>query len=217
MRPWSYSRLGTYETCPKQYWYSYVENMPGFRPPSPAADRGSNIHAKAEAYLIGQVAIYPPELQKVATHAMKLKVKKALAEQELAVTDKWEPCEYKAPEAYVRGIIDILYEDVEGVHIQDWKTGQVYNSHPAQMEFYTALVAAHYPTATNYLTTLVYIDQGLVTKPKVVDPERIKPIRMLLDGRIGIAEEDTIFPVDPNENKCKWCDYSKRFGGPCQY
>jgi hypothetical protein len=85
------------------------------------------------------------------------------------------------------------------------------------MEFYTALAASHYPTAASYITTLVYIDQGLVTKPKITAPERVRPIRLLLDGRIRNAETDTIFPVNPAESKCKWCDYSKRYGGPCRY
>jgi len=216
VRPWSYSRLSCYEDCPKQYWYSYVENVPGFREPSPAAERGTDIHAKAEQYLVGQLKIYPPELQKVSSHAMKLKTIGAKAEVKLGAKEDWSPCGFEDKDAMIRGIIDILYEVPDGVHIQDWKTGQVYGSHASQMEFYTALVAAHYPTATNYFTTLVYIDQGLVTRPRSVDPGRIKPIRMLLKGRIENAEADTIFPVQPG-SQCKWCDYSKRYGGPCQY
>jgi hypothetical protein len=216
MRPWSHSRLSTYEDCPKQYWYSYVENLPGFRPESPAAMRGSGIHDRAEQYLLGKISMYPPELQKVSSHAMSLKRFKAQPEVHLGVTEKWEPCDYRDPKAYLRGIIDILFEDTDGVHVEDWKTGQVYNSHAGQMETYTAIVAAHYPTAPSYITRLVYIDQGLVTAPKRIEQDRVKPIRLLLDGRIGNAEEDTIFPVKPGAI-CKWCDYSKRYGGPCVY
>jgi hypothetical protein len=160
--------------------------------------------------------MYPPELQKVSAHAMGLKRLKAQPEVKLGVTEKWEPCGYNDPDTYLRGIIDILFEDADGVHVEDWKTGQVYNSHAGQMETYTAIVAAHYPKATSYVTRLVYIDQGLVTAPRKVEIDRVKPIRMLLDGRIKNAEEDTIFPTKPGQ-ACKWCDYSKRYGGPCQY
>ena len=216
MRPWSHSRLSTYEDCPKQYWYSYVEKMPGFRPPSPAANRGSAIHTAAEEYLLNVRKIYPPELQKVSGHAMLLKTKKIQAELKLAVTDKWEPCDYKDENAYLRGIIDILYVEDKHIHIQDWKTGQVYASHPTQMENYVAIAAAHFPEATHYVTRLVYIDQGIVTSPKVTEVARLKPIRMLMDGRIKNAEDDTIFPTTPGQG-CRWCDYSKKYGGPCQY
>jgi len=216
MRPWSYSRLSTYEDCPKSYWYNYVENMPGFRPPSPAANRGTGIHTAAEEYLKGVRKIYPPELQKVSGHAMLLKSKKAQSELKLAVTDKWEPCDYKDPNAYLRGVIDILYPEDKHVHVQDWKTGQIYPGHPVQMENYVAIAAAHFPEATHFVTRLVYIDQGIVTPPKFTEVARLKPIRMLMDGRIKNAEDDTIFPVQPGSG-CKWCDYSKKYGGPCQY
>jgi hypothetical protein len=145
---------------------------------------------------------------------MGLKRLKARPEVMLGVTEKWEPCAFNEADTYLRGIIDILYEDTDGIHVEDWKTGQVYASHAGQMEFYTALVAAHYPKAAGYITRLVYIDQGLVTAPRRVEPDRVKPIRLLLDGRIKNAEEDTIFPVNPG-NACKWCNYSQKFGGPC--
>jgi len=220
MRPWSYSRLSTYEECPKQYWYSYVENMPGFREESPAKDRGRDIHAEAEAYLKGELTMYPSSLQRVAAHAMLLKSKKATSEQSLAVNDKWEPCEYDSTETYLRGIIDISFtqevEDGEEVHVEDWKTGQAYNSHPIQMEMYVALMSAYHPKAVRYVTRLIYTDLGMVTPPKITEPIRIKPIRMMLDGRIANAEADEIFPVRVGSH-CKWCEYSSRYGGPCPH
>lgn len=216
MRPWSHSRLSTYEECPKQYQYSYVENLPGFRPTSPAATRGSAIHAQAESYLLGKLIMYPPELQKVASHAMMLKAKKATAEQKLAITDKWEPCDYKSKDAYFRGVVDVSYVDGDTVHVEDWKTGQTYASHPVQMETYVAILSAYHPTAVKFISRLIYIDQGVVSVPKVTLAERIKPIRMMLDGRINIAETDGIFPVRSGTH-CRFCDYSQRFGGPCPH
>jgi len=216
VRPWSYSRLSTYEECPKQYWYSYVENIPGFRPQSTAANRGSAIHAQGERYLLGELKIYPPEFQRVSGHLMGLKAKKATPELKLAVTDKWEPCDYKDPNAYLRGIIDVLYLEGENLHIEDFKTGQIYDSHPVQMENYVAIASAHYPQAAVFVTRLIYVDQGMVTSPKRTEAHRLKPIRMLMDGRIKNAEDDTIFPTTPGQ-KCKWCDYSRKYGGPCQY
>jgi hypothetical protein len=216
VRPWSYSRLSTYEDCPKQYWYSYVENMPSFRPDSPASERGTLIHEEGEAYLLGKVPIYPVAYQKVATHIMGLKSKNAMPEMKMAVDDKWTAVDYKAPEAYFRGIIDVHYETDEGktVCIEDFKTGQVYDHHTKQMDDYIPLVAAQYPDAERFITRLIYVDQGIVTPPKTVESARLKPIRLLLDGRIENAEADTIFPVKPGR-PCKWCGYSQRYGGPC--
>jgi len=215
-RPWSYSRKGTYTDCPKQYWYKYVERLPGFRPASTAANRGQTIHAAAEDYLKAGV-MYPKELQKVAGHAMAIKGRKAIPELKYAVTETWEACDYEAPEAYFRGIIDITYESDEGktLHIEDWKTGQVYPEHAKQLEEYVALAAPQWPLAEEYATRLIYIDQGVVTPIKKYAKEKLKPIRIMMDAVIQSAESDTIFPETPSTSACRWCDYHAKHGGPC--
>lgn len=215
-RPWSYSRLSTYEDCPKQYEYRYIEKMPGSKPTSAAASRGSEIHSMGEEYLLGKRMIYPPEFQKVSGHMMLLKAKKALPEEKMAVNDKWENVPYDADDAYFRGIIDVHYTEDDAVHVQDFKTGQVYDSHPKQMEVYVALAASRYPEAKVFHTRLIYVDQGIITATKTTERDRVKPIRLLLDGRIKIAEEDEIFPVRAGSH-CRWCDYSRRYGGPCPH
>jgi hypothetical protein len=83
------------------------------------------------------------------------------------------------------------------------------------MEDYVALSASQYPEAEKFETRIIYIDQGVVTPAKVTEVARVKPIRLLLDGRINIAEEDTIFPTTPSARICGWCDYSRKYGGPC--
>jgi hypothetical protein len=219
MRPWSYSRKSTYEDCPKQFWFSYVEGIPSFRPPSPAASRGTDIHQKAEDYLNGKMAIYPKELQKVAGHAMKLKSLGAKPEGKTCVNQKWEIVEWDDPLGYYRGVLDVMYTQNDGkdVHIEDWKTGQIYDSHPKQMEEYVSIGAAIYPKAERYITRLIYIDQGIVTPEKITLAERIRPIRLLLDAGIENAETDTIFEERPAPKKCDWCNYAKKYGGPCKY
>lgn len=216
MRPWSYSRLKTWEDCPKSYFYSYVEKVPSSREVGPAASRGTELHAKAEAYLKDELKIYPPEFQGVAGHTMLLKSKKAIPEQKLAVAEDWSPREWTDDDVYARGIIDVIYVDDGVVHVQDWKTGQIYDTHPDQLATYVALAAAHYPDATEFRARAIYIDQGVISKPVSTRSDRVKPIRMLLDGRIKNAEADEIFPTRAG-SACKWCDYSKKYGGPCAF
>jgi len=216
MRPWSYSRLSCYESCPLQYQYRYVEALPSPRPSSAAASRGSDIHELCEAYLKDELKMYPPEIQKVSSHAMMLKTKKAIPEQRLAVNDKWEPAEWDDKDVYMRGIIDVIYTEDGVVHVQDWKTGQIYDSHKDQLSSYVAIAAAHHPEAKEYRVRAIYIDQGVVSVPVTTTSDRVKPIRLLLDGRIQAAEADTIFPTRSG-SACKWCDYSRKFNGPCSF
>jgi len=193
-----------------------VENLPESKPQSPAAERGTKIHLEGENYLLNKTFLCPPSYQKVSAHVMGLKARRAIPEMKMAVNDKWEPVDYKAPDAYFRGIIDVHYVHEDTLYIEDFKTGQIYDSHPKQMEVYTALAAAEYPEVKEITTRLIYVDQGIVTPPKTVPVERLKPIRMLMDGRIGNAEEETIFPATPSTNACRFCGYHGKYGGPCK-
>ena len=215
-RPWSNSRLSTYQTCPKQFWYSYIENVPVTREPPEAMARGSLVHEKADKYLKGELKMYPPELQPVAAHAMRLKALHVDSEQKLAVKEDWSICDFDDKDAYFRAVLDILYVAGQTVYIQDWKTGQIYDHHTIQLDQYTALAAAHFPEATAFEQRLIYIDQGIVTKPKLVEVGKVKGIRIMLEGEIKIAEDDEIFPVRVG-NHCKRCDFSSRYGGPCPH
>lgn len=215
-RPWSFSRYSSYEECPRKYQYTYVDHLPSLRPDSPAASRGTEIHSLAEQYLLGTIPMYPPELQKVAAHAMLLKAKKATPEQKLAVREDWSPCAFEDADAYLRAIIDVIYTDAGVVHVQDWKTGQVYDKHTSQLETYVAIAAAHHPEATEYRARAIYIDQGVVSTPRVTLPNKLKPIRIMIDGRLKNAEADTIFPMKPGQ-ACRWCNYAKKHGGPCDH
>lgn len=216
MRPWSYSRLKTWEECPKSYFYTYVERLEGSREAGPAATRGTELHKQGELYLLGELKVYPPEFQKVAAHTMMLKAKNATPEQKLAVNDKWEPRNFDDPDVYLRAIIDIIYKEDGVVHVQDWKTGKIYDTHVDQLATYVAIAAAHHPDATEYRSRAVYIDQGIVAKPVHTPADRVKPLRIMLDGRIKNAEDDTIYPTRSG-SQCRWCDYSKRHGGPCSF
>ncbi len=218
MRPWSFSRLSTAEECLAQYKYSYLDRLLSSRPPSPAANRGKAIHSKAEDYLLGKVSIYPAELQKVASHAMKLKSLHAIPEKKYALLEDLTPTEFDDPKAFVRGILDVTYTSNEGkrVHIQDWKTGQVYADHPKQLETYVALVAPFFPDAEEFETRLIYIDQGTIPEPRIVSKARASGMQIMLKERILTVEKETIFPVKPGQH-CRFCNYSKRFGGPCAH
>lgn len=216
MRPWSYSRLGTWESCPAQYWHYYVDRTPCKPRESAGASRGTLLHEQAELYLNGDILIYPPEFQGVSAHCMGLKAKKAIPEQKLAVNENWEPVDYDSKDVYLRAIIDVIWKEGTIVGVEDWKSGRQYPEHPDQIATYVAIAAAHHPDATEYRGRLIYIDQGIVTPPKITAADRIKPIRMLMDGRIKNAEADAEWPTRSGSH-CRWCDYSKANDGPCRY
>ena len=216
MRPWSYSRLKTYEDCPAKYKFRYVDRHVVSPRPSPAADRGSEIHEKAENYLLGNVPIYPPELQQVSGHAMLLKTHKAIPEHKIGVKSDWSISDYNDPDVYIRAIFDIVYQDGTVLHIQDWKTGKVYDTHEQQMKDYAAIGLSIHPDVTEVRTRLIYIDQGVVTPTKAFPTNHIVSLRELLKGRIQQAEDEKVFPTRQGR-ACRFCDFAKKNDGPCKF
>lgn len=216
--PWSYSRYDAYEECPKQFSYKYVENLPSPRPFNAAASRGSGIHEEAEQYLAGKINRYPASLQKVAGHAMLLKRLEAKPEQEFCIKEDWTPSTqgWNGKDVYIRAKMDVVYVKDGVLHVEDWKTGQIYDSHKKQLEMYAPIAQVFYPDVTEVRVRPIYIDQGQVPKQVVIPVERLKGSRMLIDAKIQQAEKDENFLIRPGQH-CRFCDYSRRFGGPCAH
>jgi hypothetical protein len=48
MPVYSHSRLGTFETCPRQYWFAYIEKPEIERPDTAEAFLGNRVHEALE-------------------------------------------------------------------------------------------------------------------------------------------------------------------------
>ena len=57
---WSYSRLSTFEKCPKKAHFAYVKKIK--EPGNKAMDRGKDIHTMCEDYIRGRYDEIPKEL-----------------------------------------------------------------------------------------------------------------------------------------------------------
>ena len=79
---WSYSRLGTYESCPKKAFYKYIEQLPEKQ--HPAAERGTRIHQLAEDYIVGSIKEMPKELRLFKEAFEKIKAAAAEGIQSLS-------------------------------------------------------------------------------------------------------------------------------------
>jgi hypothetical protein len=55
----SFSRVDTYQTCPRQFRYAYIDRLPGV--PSPHLSFGSSIHGALEAFYDRKLPACPSE------------------------------------------------------------------------------------------------------------------------------------------------------------
>ena len=57
---WSYSRLSTFESCPKKAYYAYVKRIK--EPGNKYMERGKTMHSMCEDYIRGRYEEIPKEL-----------------------------------------------------------------------------------------------------------------------------------------------------------
>lgn len=215
---WSYSRLTTYEECPRRARYVHLEKRP--EPKSPAMDRGTEIHKEAELYLKGTVRTLPASLKRFKEGFAYLRKVKASAEGELAFDASWRPVSWFAPTVRLRVKIDALAPgagDGGALLVVDYKTGKVRPANVDQLDLYDAagLLATGAPAVESRLW---FLDHGVVEprEPRVTEASSLPAMKKKWERRAAPMLADETHAPRPG-NYCRWCHFRKDNGGPCEY
>lgn len=174
MTTWSYSGIKTFDQCPRKYYHLKVAcdvKDPG----GTAAIYGTQVHKAAEEYIRDGKPI-PAKFSFVApvVEVLNQFVGDKHCEIKLAVrkTDGgYEPCEFDSPEAWWRGIADLLILNGDKATVIDYKTGK--NTRYAdvkQLDLLAAGVFTHYPEVMRIKSALAYVvTNDLIRKHHVRD------------------------------------------------
>ncbi len=211
----SYTQVSSYEKCPKQYSFRYVERIKVDRVKSPAAERGTIIHQSIEDYMNGKATHVHPEIASYEEWLGDLKKDGAKSELSFCLNDMWEPVDWNSPEGYIRGYIDLIYDDYagDGLILYEFKTGKKYDDHPIQGHLYSVAARILYSrTVINVIT--VYLD--LKENVEIDYKGSYSVDKYLWSARIDKLDADPYYAPRPGPY-CNWCDYAKSKGGPCQY
>lgn len=117
---WSHSALNNFLTCPKQY--HEVRVLKRYVSDSTHTQWGNDVHKALEQSLIsgipptGNFAIYVDAVERFRRTRGTLAV-----EQQLAITNRFKPTGWFAPDVWCRGVIDALWVDGTIARIIDWK------------------------------------------------------------------------------------------------
>ena len=124
--PWSFSRLKSFEQCPKQFQHlkilkTYKESE------STAMLYGTAFHTAAEEYIRDETPM-PPQFDyaKDALDVLNAKQGDKLCEFKMGLTENLEPCDFFADDVWWRGIADLVIIDEEKdlAWVIDYKTGK---------------------------------------------------------------------------------------------
>ena len=140
---WSHSRLSSFETCPLRY--EQVDLLKRYSDDNPAGARGQAIHKALEDYCRDGVP-FPAEyaeFRDVGDRVRALGGEKKF-EQKLAVTERFEPCEFFDKAVWFRCVVDVLVLSGRRAAALDYKTGKVKLDHD-QLALNAGAIFAHYP------------------------------------------------------------------------
>lgn len=218
---WSFSRVNDYRKCPKYAFYKHVRRLA--EPGSPALDRGSAIHEKAQVFSQKSArAKCPPELETFEQEFRVLqKNKTTLAvEQQWCFNKNWGEAGWFDSDAWCRIIVDACYIRKEDnvLVVIDYKTGKINEAHLEQLSLYALGGLIRNPELAGVEVQLWYVDHG-VQKPdevKVYTQADLKSLKAMWEKNVKPMLADGTFREKPGK-ACTWCHYSKGKGGPCKF
>ncbi len=169
MNRWSYSSLKLFEQCPKKYFHLRVAKDHE-EPESEAMLYGTRFHKAAEDYIKEDKPLpsYFTFVKSALDNLKQLPGEK-LCEYEMGVTEALEPCGFKDPNVWFRGIADLLVINREAgeARVLDYKTGKSAKyADPDQLELMSLCVFKHFPEVKKVKSGLLFVVCNAFVKSK---------------------------------------------------
>lgn len=205
---WSHSSLKDFEGCARRYHEVKVLKKHPFQE-TEATRYGNQVHESLELYVRDNKPIPPEHAQfQPVVDALLKKPGRALAEFEMALTKELEPCHWKSPNAWVRGIADLLIVDDENLTawVADYKTGN--NKYPDQdqLVLMSLMVFEHFPHIRKVNSALLFIVKNSMNKMTMLREDKDKHWWLY---RERLAKLEACFTHDvwnPSPTPlCGWC------------
>ena len=181
------------------------------------------VHAQAEAYITGREKVLHADLFQVKVLLNKLKAgyqkRTVRVEVELAVDKAWRPVEWFSKDAWLRAKLDVFhFPNPRAAKVIDWKTGR-FKPGPAyedQLSIYSTVAMCAFDMVAGVAATLVFTDGGEVVDSKVMLRSELPEAKQRWAKRALPLFNDTAFAPTPSMT-CRWCNFSRNKGGPCQF
>lgn len=243
VKAWSFSAWQLYTDCPLKYKLARIDKIQ--EPASPVLDRGTGVHAIAEAF-VGKVVPtkldaavqpyiaavkaaakgkLPAELKPLGDELLALRKAGASVEAEWAFDIDWNPTRWFGPTTWLRVKLDAHYEKEGVLKVIDHKTGRIYpEKGQLQLELYGLAGLLMYPAVEQVVAELLYHDQppseGTNPAQHIFIRRQISMLKRHWHQRTRAMFADRRFVPKPG-NHCRWCFFrnsnKKNGGGQCKY
>jgi len=155
---WSYSSIKLFDQCPKKYYHLRVVKDVS-EPATEAMDYGTQFHEAAEFYIRDGTPL-PPQFnfaKDVLTNLKNLEGEK-YCEFEMALTENLEPCEFRSPDVWWRGIADLIVIYGDEARCLDYKTGKSSKyADKGQLELMALAIFKYFPHVKKVKAGLLFV------------------------------------------------------------
>jgi hypothetical protein len=195
---WSFSQLESFNTCPLQHYeVKVLKNYQEVKHPTTLW--GTRGHAALEERVRDGIPL-PTEFSYLENFAQSIIAipGDTHCEYEIACTEKYEPAAFDSPDAWGRGVIDVLKIQGDRAITLDYKFGKVKVS--AQLKLMALFVFANFPDVETVVSRFLWIQFRTKTPGEFhrEDAERIWPEFRVRVEQLQQAHESGIFVPKPS-------------------
>lgn len=219
IKNWSYTKLIDFEQCPYRVKLKHIDKVPEER--AQAAERGTEIHQKAEDFVRGKLKDFPHELHHFSNEFSRLredfKAGYVSLEGEWGFDKDWMPCDYRTAWLRIKG--DVVLTRPGLALVIDHKTGQKFGNeikHGEQVQLYAIATFIRNPNIDEITVELWYLDKDDITTKKYTRAEALRYVQPFTK-RANKLLSCTDFQPNPNIFSCKWCPFGPNKGNQCKY
>lgn len=212
----SYSRLQTFEQCEAKFEKLFVERSVS-QTETEQTKYGERIHEAMENYgkaigtdtdaAVAALDSFPSEAQAYLPLVQQIAERPGdkYYELKLSFTRQMTPCEWDAPDVWLRGILDVLVVNETAAYVLDWKTGKIRDDQ-TQLQMFAAMVFARFPQVKRVTTAFVWLQFNDVTIQTYVRDTAAYLWRGLEKRleRVQDAVNSGVFKAKPSA-LCRWC------------
>src|SRR5574337_510733 len=222
----SWSRLSTYQQCPRKFHLQFITKSFREEEKSIHLVKGEMLHKQLEDYVLaknGQAPMplgFSPEVRSTIPYVDKLyELYDALyPEAQVASTKDWKPTEWFGKDAGWRAIWDLTAIRPQTCFLGDYKSGKVYDYGEGfgQLHLSAVIGLNRFADVPEIKAAYVYIEHRKITPIKVTrEPSdqldnngkpvpHLKQVQEHFDREFERVQMEKEWAPTPNEN-CKWC------------
>jgi hypothetical protein len=207
-------------------------------PSGPAAARGTELHSRVDKYITKKInsldpdpalrfgdkkpAIIDPQYIPMLNEYRYHPNGDVYAEKKLAFDSDWQVSDARSPFAACVAVLDAVrylkpHATSYGLlHVGEWKSGTPKDSHADQRKLYAMFGMRHWHADEVQVTTYYLEGTAPPARTTLKSIAGFRTLKELWEGRIIMMQKDEICAPRP-AFECRFCDYAKAKGGPCQF